>query len=79
MRRQERVEWRERLHILVTTFGTDELVLPRVVQFDYIQTSAGIGLPSEMDFVNPCCFYSEFEDLPVPATIWPSPTPIADW
>ena len=50
-----------------------QVVALRGMQLDYSNTSGEIGLPAEMDFSNPGGIYAEFEDLPVPASVWPLP------
>ena len=51
-----------------------QVVALRGMQLDYSNTSGEIGLPPEMDFVNPFPgLYAEFEELPVPASGWTSP------
>ncbi|MCH8251531.1 MAG: PEP-CTERM sorting domain-containing protein [Planctomycetes bacterium] len=51
-------------------------VLLRGIQFDFNATDPQIGLPASMDFVNPMGLYAEFENLPIPATLWPLPSPL---
>ncbi|MCH7704629.1 MAG: PEP-CTERM sorting domain-containing protein, partial [Planctomycetes bacterium] len=50
-------------------------VLLRGIQFDFNATDPQIGLPASMDFVNPMGLYAEFENLPIPATLWPGAAP----
>ena len=48
----------------------------RGMQLDYQITDGSIGLPASMDYSNPGGLYAEFEDLPVPTSVWPITNPL---
>lgn len=64
----------------ITAMMTEAPINPDValrgMQLDYSNTDGSIGLPASMDFSNPGGIYAEFEDLPIPASVWPLPNPI---
>ena len=59
------------IYATMTEAPINPVVALRGMQLDYSTTDGSIGLPASMDFVNPWGIYAEFEQLPVPASVWP--------
>ena len=61
------------IYATMTEAPINPVVALRGMQLDYTTTDGSIGLPVSMDFVNPGGIYAEFENLPVPRSVWPVP------